>query len=73
MRVETETRLLHYGVNWKPDPSTRVTVEMPEEQVLKFLEMYKAFGRRVYEDETKYWTIEQRAYDEIHVSTYWKE
>ena len=46
---------------------------MPEEQVMQFLEMYKAFGRRVYEDETKYWTIEQRAYDEIHVSTYWKK
>lgn len=73
MRCETVTKYKDFGGNWKPDPETMVISELPKDDVMEYLELQKAFGKRVFEDERKYWTIFQKAWDEIHVSTYWKE
>ena len=73
MRCVTVTEIKDFGGNYKPDPETEVITEMPKEEVMEFLNMQKALGKKVYEDDRKYWAVFQKAHDEIRVSTYWKE
>lgn len=73
MKVVTVTERTYYGGIWKSDPETETVAEMKKEEVMEFLAFLKACGRRVFEDDRKYWTVFQKAYDEIIVSTYWKE
>lgn len=57
---------------WTPDHQYEYTTEISDELFKTFVEMQKALGLKVYEDEQRVWTVNQVSHDEKYIDSIYK-